>query len=298
MALPHANITQLPNNEPDATPSLWNTRYTEIDENFANHEGRVAANESELVAARGGEVSLDARLDEMAADVAGTNPDSQNALTALALSAEASAGLALREIQKTLKQRFQTGQVTIRNTGVITGCDVTAGGTGRLVDLTAGIVYLSGIRTGVYAQISTASLAQNTGASIGYVELYIDSTGDLKATNLNELSPANTMVLYRVTVPAGNTVEALTGCPFTKVATVQAEFPVMVTALPKTPVVLPFNMDTAGYTVDLEVVSFTGAAQQVGRVQAANKTTTGFDIQLNGTADNVVVNWTARKLDL
>lgn len=62
MPLPHVNITQLPNNEPDAVPSLWNTRYTEIDENFSNHEGRVAANEAEIEAARGGKASLDARI--------------------------------------------------------------------------------------------------------------------------------------------------------------------------------------------------------------------------------------------
>jgi len=34
MPLPHANITGIPNNEPDATPSLWNSRYSEIDSNF------------------------------------------------------------------------------------------------------------------------------------------------------------------------------------------------------------------------------------------------------------------------
>lgn len=236
--------------------------------------------------------------DQLAISVAGTSPDSLNALTALAMSAEASAGLALREIEKTLKQRFQTGQATIRNTGVITGCDVTAGGTGRLVNLSAGTIYLNGIIVGVQAQVSTASVAQNTGLSVGYVELYIDSTGDLKATNLNEVSPVNTILLYRVTVPAGNIDEALVGCTLTKVAAVQAEYPAMVTALPKVSVALPFNVDGAGYLVDLEVVSYTGAAQQIGKIGTANKTTTGFDITLNGTADSVVVNWTARKLNL
>lgn len=32
--LPHPTITAIPNTEPAATPNLWNTRYTEIDENF------------------------------------------------------------------------------------------------------------------------------------------------------------------------------------------------------------------------------------------------------------------------
>lgn len=35
MDLPHANITPIPDNRPDATAKLWNDRYTEIDENFA-----------------------------------------------------------------------------------------------------------------------------------------------------------------------------------------------------------------------------------------------------------------------
>lgn len=298
MALPHPNISQIPNTEPDAVPALWNTRYTEIDENFANHEGRVAANEAELAAARGGESSLDTRIDQIASDVAGTNPDTQNALTALVLAAESAAGLALREVEKTRKQRFQTGSVTIRNTGVVSGCDVTAGGTGRLVNLSAGIIFTNAIIMGVAAQVNTASIAQNTGSSVGYVELYIDSTTDLKATNLNEVSPANTLVLYRVTVPAGNTAEDLAGCTLTKVANIQAEYPQMVTALPKSSVVLPYNIDGAGYLVDLEVVSFVGAQQQIGAIRPVNKTATGFDINLNGTADTVVVNWTAKKLNL
>lgn len=298
MSLPHATITPLPNTEPDATPSLWNTRYEEIDENFQNHESRLESAESTLSAAKGSEVSLAARLADMESSIAGTSPDTMNALTALAISADANAGLALREIEKTLKQRFQTGQATIRNTGVIKGCDVTAGGTGRLVNLSAGIIYLNAHRQGVAAQTSTASIAQNTGTDTGTVYLYIDSTGDLKATNLNEAAPTNTLLLYTVTVPAGNTAEDLSGCTFAKSATTQAEYPMFVSARPYVAVTLPYNMDTASYLVDLELVSYSGAAQQIGQLQVTDKTTTGFNIKLNGTADNVVINWTARKLTL
>ena len=265
---------------------------------LANRTAYLKQRADQVDAAAAGHGSLDGRLDQIESDVAGTSPDTINALTALAMEAESKAGLALREILKTLNQRIQTGQVTIRNTGVITGCDVTAGGTGRLVNLSAGRIYLNGIIMGVGAQVSTASIAQNTGSSTGYVQLYFDSTGDLKATNLNEASPAGTMLLYSVTVPAGNTAENLTGCTFNKVAAVQAGYPALLTALPSVSVTLPYNMDGTGYQVDLEIVSHSGAAQQVGRIKPANKTTTGFDIQLNGTADSVVVNWTARKLNL
>lgn len=298
MALPHANITQLPNDEPDATPSLWNTRYTEIDENFANHEGRIAASESTLTAAKGTSPSLAARLSTIETSVEGTSPDTINALTAVVMQSIAESGLALREVMKTINQRFQTGQATIRNTGVVSGCNVTAGGTGRLVNLSSGIIYLNAQRMGVAAQTSTASIAQNTGGATGYVYLYLDNTGDLKATNLNEAAPAGTLLLYTVTVPAGNTAEDLAGCTLTKTATVQSDYPLFVSELPYVSVTLPYNMDDANYLVDLEIVSHSGAAQQLGRLTVSNKTTTGFRINLNGTADNVVVNWTARKMTL
>lgn len=265
---------------------------------LANRTKYLKERADQVDAAKGTFPSLDARIDTIEADVAGTSPDTMNALTALAISADANAGLALREIAKTLNQRFQTGQATIRNTGVIKGCDVTAGGTGRLVNLSAGIIYLNAQRQGVAAQVSTASIAQNTGGATGYVYLYLDSTGDLKATNLNEATPTNTLLLYTVTVPAGNTAEDLTGCTLTKVANIQAEYPIFVTSRPYAAVTLPFNMDDNTYRVDLELVSFSGAAQQIGRLDVTDKTTAGFNVKLNGTADNVVINWTARKLTL
>lgn len=265
---------------------------------LANRTAYLKARADQVDAAKGTAASLDARLDTIEADVAGTSPDTMNALTAVVMQAIAESGLALRETQKTIKQRFQTGQATIRNTGVVSGCDVTAGGTGRLVNLSAGIIYLNAQRQGIAAQTSTASIAQNTGTDSGTVYLYIDNTGDMKATDLNGTAPANTLVVYTVTVPAGNTVENLAGCTLTKSATVEASYPLFVAALPYATVTLPYNMDDANYLVDVEIVSHSGAAQQLGRLTVSNKTSTTFRINLNGTADNVVVNWTARKMTL
>ncbi len=58
MGLPHNTITPIPNNEPDAVPSLWNVRYQEIDENFDNLDNRTEAVESEIHAARAGKPNL------------------------------------------------------------------------------------------------------------------------------------------------------------------------------------------------------------------------------------------------
>lgn len=43
MTLPYYPITEIPDTKPKAIPSLWNSRYDEIDANFASLDGRVDA---------------------------------------------------------------------------------------------------------------------------------------------------------------------------------------------------------------------------------------------------------------
>ena len=62
MSLPNEPITPIPNTDPDAVPSLWNTRYVEIDENFANLNSRAEAVENELETAMGSEETFSARF--------------------------------------------------------------------------------------------------------------------------------------------------------------------------------------------------------------------------------------------
>jgi hypothetical protein len=65
MTLPHSTITPIPNNEPEAVPSLWNTRYQEIDENFANLDGRTTSLETEISGARAGRPNLGATINDI-----------------------------------------------------------------------------------------------------------------------------------------------------------------------------------------------------------------------------------------
>ena len=109
MALPHNSITPIPNNEPDAVPSLWNTRYQEIDENFANIDGRVASRENEINQARGGKASLDQRLDEMESDIGATSVDMQNATAAALKFAIDQAALANYGVRALREQAQQEG---------------------------------------------------------------------------------------------------------------------------------------------------------------------------------------------
>lgn len=49
MTLPHYPITPIPDTAPSATPSLWNTRYSEIDENFDAIDDSIAAIEPAIL---------------------------------------------------------------------------------------------------------------------------------------------------------------------------------------------------------------------------------------------------------
>lgn len=143
MSLPKSNITPIPNNEPDAVPSLWNTRYEEIDANFANLDQRVAAKETEVSQARGGKASLDERLDNIEQSVGTTEPDYQEALQIELRRQLELNQLAFVEIEKTRKLRLQQGEVTIYNRGVKTGMAVSKSSTAsRNLNLTAGQFFI------------------------------------------------------------------------------------------------------------------------------------------------------------
>ena len=66
MTLPNHPITPIPNNEPEAIPSLWNTRYEEIDENFTALDERQASVEDELNEAKGDAPSFAAKMNQVA----------------------------------------------------------------------------------------------------------------------------------------------------------------------------------------------------------------------------------------
>jgi hypothetical protein len=78
--IPNPQITPIPNNEPDATPNLWNTRYVEIDANFSNLDDRAKAVELELSNSKGTYASLptaistiDDRVAQVEASISGAD---------------------------------------------------------------------------------------------------------------------------------------------------------------------------------------------------------------------------------
>ncbi len=217
--LPHSQITPIPDTEPEAVPSLWNTRYEEIDQNFSAVKSGLNATETELAAARGEKPSLAVLLEELIQNVEGLDPDFQNTLVASIMQALNGIGLlnseilriegkdegygadyqnllhyfvrntlesvqlAHKEIQKTRDMRIQEGVITFKNRGFISGCTITKSLTAaRNVSLAAGTAFFDGRSFAVEEMVNSASIPGNSTGETKtcYVFLWKDSNGVLQ----------------------------------------------------------------------------------------------------------------------
>ncbi len=300
VALPHAAITPIPNNEPDAVPSLWNDRYLEIDENFGNLNGRTGAMESEVQAARGGKESINARLDQVETNMEGLDPEFQNNLIAAVLAATDMAALANRELERFRRVRIQEGETTIYNRGIISGCAITRKAAGvRVLSLALGSLFIHGRRYVVTADTDATAVPPNSGASsaICYVYLYVDENGEVQCqcTALNTAVPSNGLTIYTITVPAGSTGDG-DAFTITDVRRAEAGWPNVFAAPVYAAIALPYVLPDTNYGVHLDVVSCEGGRQQIGDLEVADRLTNGFKIYLGGAADAVCIRYTVQRM--
>ena len=304
MALPHPNISQIPNNEPDAVPSLWNTRYQEIDENFADHESRLAARETELNNARGGKANLAARLTEMDSNIGATSVDMQNATAAALKFALDQAALANYSVRELREQAQQEGVVTIKNRGIVKGCSVSKSTTAaRNLNITSGVCFANGRAYSVSDGNNAASVPSNIGSSsvVVYAYLFQDANGlwRLAVTPIGTTVPDGAIIIYNLTIPANSTDATdpnLTGVAMTDVRRIEAQFPQLLNS----PASVSPALQTLGandYSLSFDVVSADGAPCDSRHIVVASRATNGFSVYLASAADNVVLRWRASKLN-
>jgi hypothetical protein len=273
---------------------------------LANRTAWLKAIAEEVIAGRGGKATLGARLDEIQGDVQGLNPDMQNMVAAVIMQAMDLAGLAQKELAKTLSQRMQTGEITVYNRGIISGAVVTKSQTAtRNLNLSAGSIFMHGRIFPLSEELNSAAVPANPGGASAdcYSYIWIDSNGAVQhdCTALGAAVPSGGLALYRIAVPAGNNEQNdphLDNCTLTDVRRVEAGYPGMFINAPFTYIALPYNLLGSDYAVDLDIKSFEGSGWQMGYVYVADRLANGFKICLNGTVDAVLVRWTARKLSL
>lgn len=304
MALPNPTITPIPNNEPDAVPSLWNTRYQQIDENFADHETRLTARETELNNARGGKANLAARLTEMDSNIGATSVDMQNATAAALKFALDQAALANYGVRALRGQAQQEGVITIKNRGVVKGCSVSKSTTAaRNLNIVTGVCFANGRAYPVSDGTNAASVPSNIGSSsvVVYAYLFQDANGlwRLAVTPIGTTVPDGAITIYNLTIPANSTDATdpnLTGVAMTDVRRVEAQFP----QLFDNPASVSPSLQTLGandYSLAFDVVSADGAPCDSRHIVVASRATNGFTVRLASAADNVVLRWRASKLN-
>lgn len=303
MALPYNTITPIPNNEPDAVPALWNTRYSEIDKNFASLDSRVGASAEEIYLARSGKPSLAARLGDMESNISATSLDMQNASGAALKFALDQAALANYSIRALKQQLQQEGELSIENKGVVSGCVATKSVTAaRNLTLSTGVCFANGRTYSVADAANSASVPPNIGNSNVTASAYLYLDGDkwkLAVTALGQAVPSNAIRLYNLTIPANSTDATdpnLSGVTLTDVRRIEAHFPTVMNSAVAVSAALN-TLSANDYRLTFDVISAVGAPCEPRHIIASSRATNGFTIMLASAADNVVVRWRASKLN-
>lgn len=303
MALKNYPITKIPNNEPDAVPSLWNTRYEEIDENFDDLDKRLAARESELNAARGGKPNLGARMDELASSVSGQSEEADNNKIAVLLFALQQSALANSGVQALKDVAQQQGEFVITNRGLIRGCQASKSTTAtRNLNFTEGACFAQGRVFSVSGTENAASVPSNPSSASVTVRAYLfqNSNGVWRPaiTPVGTDVPEGAITLYQLTIPAGNTDATdpnLSNVTLTSVRRFEPEFPLLLDSPPTQSVAIN-TVSATDYQLTFDVVSAQGAPCGADAVVARSRATNGFSVELHSAADNVRLRWKLSRL--
>lgn len=256
----------------------------------------------EVIVARGGKATLDERLDQYDA----FDPGSIAALYGFMALGIDLAGLANREGMKTIRQRIQTGTVTISNRGVVAGCTVSKSTSAiRNLSLSAGSVFMNGVTIPCPAMTNSAIVASNSSgvSQVCYGYVFLDGNGTLRfsVTEFGSIVPDNGIPLCRIAVPAGNDQVAdpnLSSVTISDIRRLEAGYPTQVNSIAYASVALPYPVGDSEYTVLLDILEARGGWNQRETMYAADKAANGFKIYVAGSLDAVRVKWTAIKLNL
>lgn len=304
MALPNEKISPIPNNEPDAVPSLWNTRYAQIDENFGNLDQRTGNVENELEQARGDSNNLGTRLDSMQAQVNIQSVEFQNEETAAVMFALSQAAIANKTTAALREQMQQEAEVLIQNRGIISGCSITKSTTAaRNLSLAAGRCFAHGRSYTVMTGENVASVPPNISASPVVVHAYlyqdVNQAWRLAVTAIGEPVPQSGIRVYTLTVPPNSTDATdpqLSGVSMTDVRRLEPQFPVL---FDNPASISPtINMLSANdWRIDLDVVSSVGAPCSARDIIIASRAPNGLTLHLASAADNVRLRYRISKLN-
>lgn len=226
-------------------------------------------------------------------------------LGVVALAGEAA--MKARQLEQTIdfdKTIFtQRGEVFIKNRGVIEGCTVSkSSDAARNLSLSTGRVFLGAVVIPVKEQANVAVVPSNTTSESivcwCYLQKGTDGQYGMKCTLPSAEAPDDSIVLYKVTIPSGNTAEndpTLSSVTLTDVRRVESAWPKYMVNASYAQIAFDVTWPDADYDIYLDVVSYVGSGFQQGNIYAAERATNGFKIYTNGAVDSMQVRWKAMR---
>ncbi|MCP9760050.1 hypothetical protein EGI20_12105 [Aquitalea sp. S1-19] len=248
----------------------------------------------EVASARGNQPSLKARLDGYDAFA----PESQVGIIAGMQMAMQLAAQSARALQEWARTRTISGRVVLKNKSVITGFALTKSDI-RALHLSASGTVGAGVSRaaldgGIVAMADDdyhVSVPTNPTDVQVTLYAYLSKVGADYKVSVGDVVPDTALTLYRLTLPAGDTGGSLSLVSLTDLRPIQALNSWFANNRPSVYVPLPFSLPAADYAVHFEIESATNV-NAVGQLSLASRARNGFAVQMEGSADNVVLRYT------
>ena len=267
--------------------------------NLANRTAYLKGITDEVIAARGGNLTLGDRL----ASFGILDPNESAAHYGAIMGLFDMAGALRQQVNAATGRRSQSGEIAFVNRGIISGCAITRSVTAnRNLNLSVGSIFVGGKAYVVAAGTNVASVPQNTsltasGTAYVYLQKLVSGLWSAACTAIGDTPPVGTVTIARLMIPANNTDAndahianvVIILDPLT--TRVEPNFPMLLARAPnfyQRIAPLPDN----SYALDFDIVSAVGAPCTPDNVLVTSRANNGFGILMTSAADDIVVRWT------
>lgn len=209
------------------------------------------------------------------------------------------------ELDKKLRDEIltQRGSVLIKNRGVVSGCTVTKSTTAtRNLSVSGGVIFYGARLVPVAGQENVTVVPNNPADKAGVCWCYLQKGSEenyvMKCTQVGAEAPEDSMVLYKVTVPAGNSAEndpSLSSVTLTDVRRVESAWPKYMSSASYAQIAFETPFSNTDYDVFLDIVGYEGSGFQQGMIYVGERASNGFKIYTNGTVDSMNIRWKATR---
>jgi len=214
------------------------------------------------------------------------------------------AGVANRAVQALHQFAQQEGVVTLRNRGVIRGCNVVRSTTStRRLELAAGACFANGQIMDVPANALAGPVATNTSSGavtlFAFLQLGAGNVWQLLLTAPNQPVPEAGITMYQLTIPANSTDATdpfLANVSLIDLRRIEPLFPKALqspASLTQPITVLP----DGNYHLSFDMVAAQGAPADADSLVVSSRAGNGFTVRLASAADNVVARYRLSRLN-